>query len=767
MRSKKHGKIIGTSLAVLCSLLILVSSGITGFAAEAEETTAAVQPVDEVSEPATEEAAEPTEEVTEEAAEEVTEPVTEAQRKDDEESLGVPSAPDVRLSNTAEGIKLEWAETPNADEYLVCGTEAGKNNWRKYYIKETEYIFGGIGSGKQFYFQVQAILKDGSKTAFSSPRGMTYIAVPVLNAVNNSFETDGTLKLSWSSVGGANRYRIARMRTGDEDYEYFYSDTNSFVDRNVYDGNTYRYQVRAMYTTPKNGTAYGWWSSSSSAKIAVWPNITPQNAADGIKTTWDPVKNTARYFVYCKKQSDSAWKKVVTNNLSYTFTGLESGQVYYFQLYADSISGRDGKFSKTKNLMYLEQPKINGAVSSTADKSVKVNWNRVKGAARYQLARRPSGEKNHEYIDLNGTSYTDRSVPCGKTCSYQVRAISADGVCGWWSDIAVGEMYIKPEITACNTENGIRASWNKTDNASSYTVYYKEASDKSWSSADTTSTSYTVSADPGKLYFFQLRYTGKGGGLSPFSDVKSMTYTKQGALLSVRTSGKAVYLRWAELTGADYYVIEKTNVTTGKKGSIVVYNTEYTDNGAVYDNTSAYRVCGVHRETERHKVYDNAAGAYSSQIKINPKAYNMVRIGLAEQGNKGYKYCNDMNNGRLDEWCAIFAGWMLKQGGYTLKDCGYHANVGYWCDNLAGMGKFSVKEDYTPVTGDLIIFGRATFRSHIGIVVSVSDGYVTTIEGNAAVPSNYSGEWMANSYVIKKEYSLDNSYIYGYGRIIK
>ena len=81
------------------------------------------------------------------------------------------------------------------------------------------------------------------------------------------------------------------------------------------------------------------------------------------------------------------------------------------------------------------------------------------------------------------------------------------------------------------------------------------------------------------------------------------------------------------------------------------------------------------------------------------------------------------------------------------------------------MGKFLVKENYTPVMGDLIIFGRANFRSHIGIVVGVEDGYVTTIEGNAAVPSSYSGEWMANSYVTKYEYALDNSYIYGYGKL--
>ena len=773
MQHKKRKGIFGAATAVLCSLLILSSSALPVFAAQADEaaevqpsavTTAVQAETEETTAEATAPVTEETQPVTETA--EKTEP-SEALPEKDGEALGAVSAPDVRLSNTADGIKLEWAEPDNAKEYLVCGTEAGKNNWQRYTTDKNEYVFGGIDSGKQYFFQVQITFKDGTKSAFSSPRGMTFISVPKLNAVSNTFETDKTLKLNWSAVKGANRYRIAKMKTGASDYEYIDIQTNSFVDKDVQDGNTYRYQIRAMYATRSSGTAYGWWSTSSSAKISVWPAITLSNASNGIKVSWDAVKNTARYFVYCKKPSDTSWTRVVTNNLSYTFTGLEAGQLYYFQLYSDSISGKDGKFSKAKSLVYIEPPKMNAAVYNSASNSVTVSWNSVNGAAKYQIARRPSNASSYEYIFVNGTSYTDKSIPQGKFCSYQVRAISADDVYGFWSNTAVGETFTKPELTMSNTPSGILAQWDKIDNASSYTLYYKEASDSRWSSANTSANTYLVnSPNPGKLYFLQLRYTGKSGGQSPFSDVKSITFTPQTALVSVRTSGKAVYLRWTAAAGADYYVIEKINETTGKKGYIALGNqTEYTDTGAVYEHTSCYRVCGVHRETEWHKVYDNAAGAYSNQIKINPRAFNCVNIGLGEQGQKGYKYCNEINNGKLDEWCAIFSGWVLKQGGYILSEIGYSANVGVWCDNLTGMGKFSVKENYTPVMGDLIIFGKANFRSHIGIVVGVEDGYVTTIEGNAAVPSSYSGEWMANSYVTKYEYALDNSYIYGYGKL--
>ena len=268
MQHKKRKGIFGAATAVLCSLLILSSSALPVFAAQADEaaevqpsavTTAVQAETEETTAEATAPVTEETQPVTETAEE--TEP-SEALPEKDGESLGAVSAPDVRLSNTADGIKLEWAEPDNAKEYLVCGTEAGKNNWQRYTTDKNEYVFGGIDSGKQYYFQVQTTFKDGSKSAFSSPRGMTFISVPKLNAVSNTFETDKTLKLNWSAVKGANRYRIAKMKTGASDYEYIDIQTNSFVDKDVQDGNTYRYQIRAMYATRSSGTAYGWWSES-------------------------------------------------------------------------------------------------------------------------------------------------------------------------------------------------------------------------------------------------------------------------------------------------------------------------------------------------------------------------------------------------------------------------------------------------------------------------------------------------------------------------
>ena len=114
MQNKKHFKIVGAALAVMCSLMLLMSSAVTGFAAESSDAQTAAQevqqteettaPAEEVTEPSTEAVTEEATEPTEEAAEEATEATEETEAatlpdKDDSEPLAA-SAPNLRLSNT-------------------------------------------------------------------------------------------------------------------------------------------------------------------------------------------------------------------------------------------------------------------------------------------------------------------------------------------------------------------------------------------------------------------------------------------------------------------------------------------------------------------------------------------------------------------------------------------------------------------------------------------------------------------------------------------
>ena len=175
MQHKKRKGIFGAATAVLCSLLILSSSALPVFAAQADEaaevqpsavTTAVQAETEETTAEATAPVTEETQPVTETAEE--TEP-SEALPEKDGEALGAVSAPDVRLSNTADGIKLEWAEPDNAKEYLVCGTEAGKNNWQRYTTDKNEYVSAELTPASSIIFRFRQRLRTAQNRLFQAP----------------------------------------------------------------------------------------------------------------------------------------------------------------------------------------------------------------------------------------------------------------------------------------------------------------------------------------------------------------------------------------------------------------------------------------------------------------------------------------------------------------------------------------------------------------------------------------------------------------------
>ena len=107
------------------------------------------------------------------------------------------------------------------------------------------------------------------------------------------------------------------------------------------------------------------------------------------------------------------------------------------------------------------------------------------------------------------------------------------------------------------------------------------------------------------------------------------------------------------------------------------------------------------------------------------------------------------------EWCAIFASWCANQCGYIdagivpkFAGCGvgvqWFQNRGQWLPGSA-----------TPEPGMLIFFqwygSDSSIADHVGIVESVADGRVYTIEGNS------------NDQVRRNSYPVGYGEIKGYG----
>ena len=134
----------------------------------------------------------------------------------------------------------------------------------------------------------------------------------------------------------------------------------------------------------------------------------------------------------------------------------------------------------------------------------------------------------------------------------------------------------------------------------------------------------------------------------------------------------------------------------------------------------------------------------------------IVQVALSQEGNVGGQpYWSWYGFNSRVEWCACFVSWCAEQCGYI--DAGIIPKFSLCSDGVnwfASRGQFQ-GGSYVPVSGDIIFFdwqGNGDV-DHVGIVESVVNGRVNTIEGN-------SGDMCR-----RRSYSIGYNGIYGYGLV--
>ena len=250
--------------------------------------------------------------------------------------------------------------------------------------------------------------------------------------------------------------------------------------------------------------------SAQSAKTSLaTPKISKAESVNGgVKISWSKVKGAVKYRVYYK--GSKGWTRLAdTTSTAYTDKAVSSGKTYTYTVRCINSSATkftSGYDSKGKSAKYISAPKITKAESVNG--GVKISWNKSNGAEKYRVYYK--GSKGWTKLaDTTSTSYTDSKVSSGKTYTYTLRCINSSATkftSGYNSKGKTVKYISAPKITKAESVNGgVKISWNKSNGAEKYRVYYKGS--KGWTRlADTTSTSYTDSkASSGKTYTYTVR----------------------------------------------------------------------------------------------------------------------------------------------------------------------------------------------------------------------------------------------------------------------
>ena len=153
--------------------------------------------------------------------------------------------PDYLISTGKPYIK--WTAVSGASKYYVY--RSGSSNGTYKYVgttTATNYTDNKANAGYTYYYKVKAVSKvsSGANSYYSVVIGATcHCARPSVKITT----VNGSPRLTWNAVAGANKYYIYRSTEANGTFEYLYSTKNLFyTNKSAVAGTTYYYKVKAV-----------------------------------------------------------------------------------------------------------------------------------------------------------------------------------------------------------------------------------------------------------------------------------------------------------------------------------------------------------------------------------------------------------------------------------------------------------------------------------------------------------------------------------------
>jgi len=244
--------------------------------------------------------------------------------------------------------------------------------------------------------------------------------------------TPGTdsVTIKWNKVKSATGYAVYIYEDGKYTKKKMLKGT-SYTLKKLKSASSVTISVRA-YVSTTLGNFYGAHVKKSFyTKPVDVKKITQTGKADTSYTLkWTKSsEGVNRYYIYRYNESKKKYEKLAsTKNTSYTVKGLTPGTTQRYTVLAAVV--KDGKVvTKSKRAFELtcsttlpKTEKLRLAEATTS--SVKLSWNKVKGAEGYKVYYYSAAAKDFKfYKEVKGTSITIGSLKSGKKNMFRVRAV--------------------------------------------------------------------------------------------------------------------------------------------------------------------------------------------------------------------------------------------------------------------------------------------------------------------------------------------------------
>ncbi len=365
------------------------------------------------------------------------------------------------------------------------------------------------------------------------------LAAPTIKVASTAYDS---IKLTWAEVSGAMEYEVYRAATSTGTYSKLASVSSpGYTDAGLTAGKSYYYKVRAKQVVGSK-TTYSGYSSVVSAKPApAAPVVKVASTTYGsVKLAWAAVAGAAKYEVYYATTSGGAYTKLSeVSSLSYAKNKLITGKDYYFKVRAYCLVGTTkiyGAYSAVVSAKPMPAKPV-VQVASTTYNSVKLTWDLVGGATKYEVYRATASTGAYTKLaEVSSPSYTNTGLTTGKAYYYKVRAYRLVGSTKYYGsyNTALKAVPVPAAPTGLKAaraySTSAKISWASVAGATKYEVY--RAASKSGTYAKVTETAsldfINIKLVKGTTYYYKLRayrLVNSTKIYGPYSAILTYTHT--------------------------------------------------------------------------------------------------------------------------------------------------------------------------------------------------------------------------------------------------
>lgn len=533
---------------------------------------------------------------------------------------------------------------------------------------------------------------------------------------------NGAVQIKWTAMNDVSYYELYRSTKKDSGYTQITEVKNAttYVDDTVTVGKKYYYKVRAVYT---NGTVSEMSEPfTGRALAAVAMNYAKSVASKKIELSWNKVTGADGYYIYRAEGESGSYQQIAKISANSTLTYIDkvsaNNKSYSYKMCAYNVVNNVegvGVKSQARITKALGTPKITSVLPISA-KVMEIEWNKVKGATGYEIARSTSADGTYKVIATitsgSTTTYQDGTVKAEKLYYYKVRAINdGDGAKGEsaYSKVVSGKTIACTEITSVTAESDtvLQIKWKKISDAYGYKVKRSTSKNGTYKTIKTIKKSTTTSykdknATPGKTYYYKIETMTKSGdklGSSGESAaVKGKTVAKPQISYVSSVSEKQLQIGWKEVSGAWGYLVKRSTSKNGTYKTIATVQgasaTTYKDKSLTTGKKYYYKVEAINKVNGK-KGYSGDSDAVMGQTiakvsltKIQAVDSNTISLSWKKvSGVSGYEiYRSTSKSGKYTQ-----VGRVSGAKTTSYEDASVKAGKNYYY-KVRGYKKNSVKE---------------------------------------------------------------------------